>query len=208
MHSERWNLSQLSGRLIELYGGPNTANLTVACGLILEAQKNGDATAWVTLTQSSFYPPDLVSSGILLEELPVVRTRDLRSATNATVQLTQSGGFELIVLDLGGQSSIKNLISENSNQKLYSSPEKSNQKISTPLLKKLSNLAKKQKTAVVILTENINPIVSSGFLISLRAKTQRKKTSLCQTEVVIMKDKRGNPGRRFYEVCLAPAGLY
>ena len=38
----------LSGRLVEFSGQGNLANLTLACGLLLDAQREGETAAWIT----------------------------------------------------------------------------------------------------------------------------------------------------------------
>ncbi len=51
--------SELTGRLTELSGQGNLANLTLACDLVLDAQREGETAAWITGKESSFYPPDV-----------------------------------------------------------------------------------------------------------------------------------------------------
>ena len=72
----RWQLDDLSGRLTELSGVGAVASLTAATALVLEAQLRGEPCAWIVLPGSSFFPPDLAASGVDLEALVVVRTRD------------------------------------------------------------------------------------------------------------------------------------
>jgi len=195
---KNWSLSQMAGRLVEISGQRAAANLTVAFGLVLEAQKRQEPVAWVTLRQSTFYPPDVADSGISLAHLAVVRVRDTRSATRATVELTRSGGFDLVILDLGPEA-IRNQLRHS--QKRYPS------RLSTPLLTKLVGLARKHATAVVVLTEKNGRTSSVSSLISLRAEARRNKDAPCELEVAILKDKRRGPGRLYHEVCRAPAGL-
>ena len=70
----------MAGRLVEISGHRAAANLTVAFGLVLEAQRCFETAAWVTLKQSTFFPPDAAASGISLAHLAVVRVDDARSA--------------------------------------------------------------------------------------------------------------------------------
>jgi len=187
----------MAGRLVEISGQRAAANLTVAFGLVLEAQKRNEPVAWVTLQQSTFYPPDVADSGISLAHLVVVRVPGTRSATRATVELTRSGGFDLVILDLGPEA-IRDALTP---KRRYPS------RLSIPLLTKLVGLARKHATAVVVLTEKNGRTSSVSSLISLRAETRRNKDAPCELEVEILKDKRRGPGRLHHEVCRAPAGL-
>ena len=100
----------MMGRLVEISGHRAAANLTVAFGLVLEAQRREETAVWVTLKQSTFFPPDVAASGISLAHLAVVRVDDARAATRATVELTRSGGFDLVVLDLGPEAIREKLV--------------------------------------------------------------------------------------------------
>ena len=193
----------MAGRLVEISGQRAAANLTVAFGLVLEAQKRNEPVAWVTLQQSTFYPPDVAASGVSLAHLVVVRVPGTRSATRATVELTRSGGFDLVILDLGPEAIRDAAIQD----KLRNSQKRYPSRLSTPLLTKLVGLARKHATAVVVLTEKNGRTSSVSSLISLRAETRRNKDAPCELEVEILKDKRRGPGRLHHEVCRAPAGL-
>lgn len=195
-----WGLEQMAGRLVEISGQKAAANLSVAFGLVREAQKRNETVAWVTLQQSTFYPPDVADSGILLAHLAVVRVPDTRSAMRACVELTRSGGFDLVVLDLGPEA-IRQALMPRKSKKRYPS------RLSTPLLTKLVGLARKHATAVVMLTEKTGRTSSVSSLISLRAEARRNKDAPCELEVTVLKDKKRGPGRLHHEVCRAPAGL-
>lgn len=69
---DRWSLRALRGRLVELVGGADSANVTAAGRLILQAQAAGDYTAWVATHRDVFFPPDLAAAGVDLDCLPVV----------------------------------------------------------------------------------------------------------------------------------------
>ena len=56
---------------------------------------------WVTSTESVFYPPDAVHGGIDLAALAVIRVLHAASIPRAGEKLLRSGGFGLVVLDLG-----------------------------------------------------------------------------------------------------------
>ncbi len=197
-----WGLEPLSGRLVEISGHRASANLTVAFGLVLEAQSKDEPAAWVTLVQSTFFPPDAADSGIDLSRLAVVRVSDGTAACRAVVELTRSGGFGLVVLDLGPGAL---------QEKLETRPPRAWRKkrggISVPFITKLVGLAQKTATAVVVLTEKTRESSSLNSLISLRCEARRSPDKPCEVEIDVIKDKRRGPGRRYREVCRAPAGL-
>jgi len=193
-----WGLEPLSGRLVEISGHRASANLTVAFGLVLEAQGKDEPVAWVTLAQSTFFPPDAAESGIDLGRLAVVRVSDGIAACRAVVELTRSGGFGLVVLDLGPSALVLT--------KAERLPKKRGG-ISVPFITKLVGLAQKTSTAVVVLTEKTRESSSLNSLISLRCEARRSPDKPCEVEIDVIKDKRRGPGRRYREVCRAPAGL-
>lgn len=182
---QAWDLARLSGRIVELSGGGAAAPLTAAFGLVLEAQRQGETAAWILLRDSAFFPPDAADSGVDLEVLAVVRVLDARAAGRAADQLVRSGGFGLVVVDLG-----KGVIA-------------------APLLTRLMGLAQKHDTAVVILTEKPPQVPSLSSLVSLRAEARRvwRDDAGGEIEIRILKDKRQGPGGSYREVCRGPAGL-
>jgi len=199
-----WGLEPLSGRLVEISGHRASANLTVAFGLVLEAQGKDEPVAWVTLGESTFFPPDVAESGIDLARLAVVRVSDGTAACRAVVELTRSGGFGLVVLDLGPGAL---------QEKLEKHPPRARRLLkkrgglSVPFITKLVGLAQKTSTAVVVLTEKTRESSSLNSLISLRCEARRSPDKPCEVEIDVIKDKRRGPGRRYREVCRAPAGL-
>lgn len=207
--AQPWGLEALAGRLVEISGHRAAANLTVAFGLVLEAQKKGEPVAWVTLDGSTFFPPDAAESGIDLARLVVVRVEDARAAARATVELTRSGGFDLVVLDLGPEALQRDPLPP----KKPPAPEprrryrKVASAVSVPIVTKLVGLAQKTKTAVVILTDKTSEASSLSSLVSLRAETKRNPDALAEIEIAVLKDKRRGPGRRYREVFREPAGL-
>lgn len=100
LQAPAWGLPDLTGRLVELSAGAAAAHLTAAFGLVLEAQLRDDRAAWVTLEHSSFFPPDVIDTGVDLDALAVIRVPDARIAGRAADQLIRSGGFGLVVVDL------------------------------------------------------------------------------------------------------------
>ncbi len=183
----QWSLEEISGCLVEVSGAGATAALTLAFGLVLDAQRRGEPVAWITPGQSTFYPPDAAESGIDLNALVVVRVPDdARAVARAADRLVRSGAFGLIVLDLGAGADVP-----------------------TPLQMRLAGLARKHHTALLCLTEKKNESPSLGSLVSLRVHAQRRRVSddrfVC--ELSVLKDKRRGPTWTHVEVCHGPAGL-
>jgi RecA/RadA recombinase len=100
-YSGEWSLPQVAGRFAEISGSKATAALTLAFGLVLDAQKRGEPVGWATSTESSFYPPDAAQLGVDLAALVVVRVPKADAIARAGEKLLRSGGFGLVVLDLG-----------------------------------------------------------------------------------------------------------
>jgi recombination protein RecA len=191
-----WTLTNLSGRLVEISAAAEAAHLTAAFGLVLDAQLGGDRAAWVTLTHSSFFPPDVVDGGVDLDALPVVRVRDARSAGRAADHLVRSGGFGLVVIDLSSEHDLG----------AHQAPS-----LPVPLLTRLLGLARHQDATVLLLTKKSPEIPSLHSLISLRAEARwRRREGRYELSVRVLKDKRGGPLRQGWthaEICRGPAGL-
>jgi recombination protein RecA len=98
----------------------------------------------------------------------------------------RSGGFGLVVLDLGGGADL-------------------------PLhaITRLSGLALRHAAAVVVLTEKKAERPSLGGLVSLRAHADRvvREQDRYRCTLRILKDKRGGPRGDRTEVCRGPEGL-
>ena len=94
-----WNLEALTGRLVELSCAGASVALTAVTSLVLEAQLQREPVAWIAIGDATFYPPDLAQAGCDLENLPVVRVGDARTAARAADLLLRSGSFRLVVID-------------------------------------------------------------------------------------------------------------
>ena len=202
-----WTLEELIGRLVEISGGrrpravgrpsgvggtagrPSTergpAVLTVACLLLLEAQRLRVPAAWVSVGRSSFYPPDMAENGVDLSALPVIWAGDPQAAGRAADWLLRSAAFGLLIIDMQGGG-----------------------RLPQSLQGRLVQLARKHRAALICLTEGAAD--SLGSLVSLRAEASWERTDpsrmLC--EIHVLKDKRRGPGWRHTEVCRGPAGLH
>lgn len=181
-----WTLAAVAGRFVELSGSGATATLTLAFGLVLDAQQHGEPVAWITPRAACFYPPDAAEGGVDLEALVVVRVPDPRAGARAADRLLCAGAFGLVVLDLGATAALP-----------------------IPLQARLAGLAHAHHTALVALTARGKESPSLGALVSLRVFAERTRLAedrfLC--ELTVLKDKRRGPTWTHQEVCRGPAGL-
>jgi recombination protein RecA len=184
----RFRLAELAGRLIEISGATASAALTVAAGLVREAQDLGEPVAWIC-SGAPFYPPDLEENGIDLASLAVIlappaprRMPGLRAAET----LLRSGAFGLVLLDLGA---------------IHALP--------LPAQTRLAGLAQRHDSALLCLTEKRPGEASLGSLVSLHAVAERRSLGEGRfaCELRVLKDKRRGPGWIATEVCRGPAGL-
>ena len=184
--SSGWCLNTLAGRVVEISGSAQAATLTAATTLILEAQRQGESAAWVAGCGSTFFPPDFAASGIDLNALPVVHVPDIKKASRVTDALLRSGGFALVVLDLGSKA-----------------------ELSIPLQTRFAGLARKHHTAMLCITRKDQWTPSLGSLVSLRGHSTKTRTSFDQftCSIHVVKDKRRGPGWGYTEVCHGPDGL-
>jgi recombination protein RecA len=172
---QRWGLDALRGRLVELSARGATATLTVATELVLEAQHAAEPVAWVTLSNTTFYPPDLAASGVDLSALVVVRVLDATAAARAAERLLRSSAFGLVILDFGGTPTII---------------------VPTAHQGRIATLAQAHDAAVVCITDKSGEAPSLGSLVSLRAEALRLHASDDGYDVTLraLKDKRRGPG--------------
>jgi recombination protein RecA len=181
----QWRLEEIAGRLVEISWSEATTALTLAFGLVLEAQRQGEPVAWVTPRESCFYPPDVAEGGVDLDALAIIRVPNARNVARAADRLARSGAFGLIVLDVGTAE------------------------IPTPLQARLAGLAQKHQTTLVCLTEKEPNVPSLGSLVSMRVQAQRTRTAEGRfaCTLTVLKDKRRGPTWAHTEVCCGPAGL-
>jgi recombination protein RecA len=181
-----WRLDAFRGRLAELSGGPACASLALVFRLVLEAQLNTEPVVWVSRCPSLFYPPDVAECGVDLDALAVVRAPETRRAARAADHLLRSGGFGLVVLDVGNDD-----------------------RMPPAAQTRLAGLAKKHDAALLCLTEKDERRPSLGSLVSLRAEVVRteRKSDRFRCEVRVLKDKRRGPNWTHVEVCHGPDGL-
>jgi recombination protein RecA len=185
---ERWGLDALRGRLVELSARGATATLTVATELVLDAQHAAEPVAWVTLSNTTFYPPDFAASGVDLSALVVVRVLDATAAARSAERLLRSGAFGLVVLDFGGASTVDERSESRGSPRSIIVP--------TAHQGRLATLAQTHDAAVVCITDKPGEAPSLGSLVSLRAEAVRLHARDDDYDVTLraLKDKRRGPG--------------
>jgi recombination protein RecA len=180
-----WMLKEVAGRFVEVSSWAASAALTMVFGLVREAQKQKQPVGWVTSIENFFYPPDAAQIGIDLAALAVIRLSRSDNIPRAGEKLLRSGGFGVVVLDLGGGD------------------------IPMPLQSRLTSLAHHHHTALICLTEKQSATLSIGSLVSLRAHAVRgraqEKGFVCTLRV--LKDKRRGPTWTHEVFCSGPVGL-
>lgn len=192
-----WCLRELAGRLIEISGLGDSACLTLALSLVLDAQHQGETTAWITRRESCFHPPDAWAGGVDLEALAVIRVPDDGAVLHAADRLARSGGFGLVVLDLAAGDDMATALGRQPTR------------VPTAAQARLRALAHHHDTTILCLTRKPEGTASLGSLFSLYARARRQRTAdgwfRCDLEV--LKDKRRGTGWEGAETFRGPDGL-
>ena len=181
-----WTLAALSGCLAELSGAGPAPALTLAFGLVREAQRRGEPAAWIGRTESTFFPPDAAAGGVDLAALPVIRLGDVRHRLRAADRLARSGAFGLLVVDLGDRLELPLAVQT-----------------------RLAEQALAHGTLILCLTEKTERQPSLGSLVAVRAQARciRHGPDRYACQVQVLKDKRRGPGWTDREWCRGPDGL-
>ncbi|UCG51685.1 MAG: recombinase A [Candidatus Latescibacterota bacterium] len=181
-----WNLGLLAGRFAELSSAGETACVSAAISIVLEAQHRGEPAVWVAVGSSTFFPPDVAASGVDLYSLPVIQVKNALQAARTADWLLRSGAFAIVVLDLGHDCELR-----------------------IPVQSRLVGLAKKHHSALLCLTKKRSEAPSIGSLVSIRGEAGVRKTGFDRFtwEVQILKDKRRGPGWSYEDECRGVEGL-
>ena len=182
-----WHLYTFAGRYSEISSNSAGASLTLVFRLVLEIQRQGEPVAWMMTHASIFFPPDAADAGVDLEALAVIRVADSIAAARTAEHLLRSGGFGLVVLDLGA-----------------------NARLPQHAQSRLAGQARRHDTALLCITEKEYDQPSLGSLVSLRAHTERvtENSNHFRCMVRVIKDKRRGPGWLHVELCRGPDGLH
>ncbi len=200
-----WSQAHLAGRFIELSGGDAPATLTLAVMLVLEAQRLGEPTAWITPAAQHFYPPDLAANGIDLDALAVVRAPAPSDVPRAAERLLRSGAFGLVVCDLWSMPRIRSGADARGTGQVTDPVTD----VAIAMQSRLVGLAQRHNAIVCCLTSTPPEQPSLGSLVSLRGIATRERTGPARYRCTLhtIKDKRHAPGWRHTVECRAPAGL-
>lgn len=181
-----WCAPGLAGRMVELSGWQNSAALTLSLEMALQMQRQHDPVAWLTAQPSLFFPPDVAASGLDLSALAVIVLPSSRAVLQAAERLLRSGGFGLVIVDLGATL-----------------------ELTLAAQSRLASLAKKHDCVLLCLTHKTVEQPSLGSLISLRAHSSYRKSGddcfVCELEA--LKDKRRAPGWKYTALYSGPEGL-
>lgn len=182
-----WSVRHLAGRVGEISGRGDSAVLTLAFMLVRDAQRCSEPVAWVGRRESTFFPPDAAEAGADLDALIIIRATRPEFAIRSADRLLRSGGFGLVIVDLGPGSTLP-----------------------LPILARLSGLARTHRSALVFLTEKPGTAASLGPLVSVVARARRRWVAgdrfSCWIDVI--KDKHGSPMRTKGAEYLGPPGVH
>ena len=186
VRTNQWTFDALRGVLTELSSQGGQGQLSLAFSLVLNAQRQKETVAWVTDSHSSFFPPDVAAAGIDLQALAVIRLPGVRNQLKGADRLVRSGGFGLVVLDLGADP-----------------------RVPAALVARLAGLAKKHDTVVLCLTEKRRDTSSLGARVSVRGEAHRTShhDGLYTCRINVFRDRRHGQGWVHEEVLRGPPGL-
>ena len=91
------------GRISEICGPPSSGKTSLGLALLAAATRRGELAACIDV-DDALHPRCAAASGVDLQRLLWVRPPALRAALRCTELVLRSGGFTLVVLDLGLQS--------------------------------------------------------------------------------------------------------
>ena len=188
-------MSRLAGSLVEISGSGDSGVLSSAFELVAEAQHNQlrrqqpSLIAWIATTQSLFFPPDALETGVALERLVLLRLGTQAAQLRAATRIVHSGAFGLVVVDLVDSLPLDSTsVRPAGNQRLRRARPPG-----LPPLSQLAGLAQKYRTAVVLLTEkppaapSLDPRVGKRFDASRHRHGPENSTVV----ITVLKDKAG-----------------
>jgi hypothetical protein len=180
-----WHFDNLIGTLAEVSEERPFGAVSFAADIIAEAQTQIEPVAWVTGTESIFFPPDLRSRGIDLSAVAVIRVRGETDSLMAAEWLVRSGAMGLVIVDLEVHGNVTDAS-----------------------LGRLLKLAERNLCAVLFLTRKRGQDPSLGSRISLRGCITRSGSGPFVTDIRTTKDKRLNSSSRQNRWYHGPSGMH
>ena len=180
-----WQFDNLVGILSEVSEEVPSGAVSFAAEIIAEAQTQKETVAWVTGTESIFFPPDLRSRGVDLSAVAVIRVNGETDSLMAAEWLVRSGAMGLVVVDLDAHGNITDAS-----------------------LGRLLKLAERNLCAVTFLTRKRGQDPSLGSRISLRGCITRSGSGPFVIDIHTTKDKRSNSSSRQSRWYHGPPGMH
>jgi len=180
-----WRFDNLVGILAEVSEEKQSGAVSFAADIIVEAQTQNEPVAWVTGTQSIFFPPDLRRRGVDLSAIAVIRVNGETNSLMAAEWVVRSGAMGLVIVDLDAHGNITDAS-----------------------LGRLLKLAERNLCAVLFLTRKRGHDPSLGSRISLRGCISRSGSGPFVIDIRTTKDKRSNSGSRQSRWYHGPSGMH
>ena len=182
---QSWQFDNLVGILAEISEEAPSGAVSFAAEIIVEAQEQNEPVAWVTATESVFFPPDLRSRGADLSAVAVIRVKAETDSLMAAEWLVRSGATGLAVVDLDAHGNVTDAC-----------------------LGRLLKLAERNLCAVIFLTRKRGQDPSLGSRISLRGHITRTGRGPFVIDIRTIKDKRSNSSSRQCRRYHGPSGMH
>jgi hypothetical protein len=179
-----WAYQNLVGVLAEVSEEVASGALSFVAEIILQAQSRNEPAAWVSGTESVFFPPDMSGRGIDLSALAVIRVGGQPESLTAVEWLVRSGALGLVIVDAQGRWTVTDAC-----------------------LGRLLKLAEKNQCAVVFLTRKRPEDPSLGSRISVRGCIGAGARPF-QVDLATVKDKRSNSSSRLSRQYYGPPGMH
>jgi hypothetical protein len=180
-----WRFDNLVGILAEVSEEVPSGAVSFAAEIIAQAQTQNEPVAWVTGTESVFFPPDLQNQGIDLSAVAVIRVEGETDSLMAAEWLVRSGAMGLVVVDLDAHGNVTDAS-----------------------LGRLLKLAERKFCAVLFLTRKRGQDPSLGSRISLRGCITRSGSGPFVIDIRTTKDKRSNLSSRQSRQYNGPSGMH
>jgi len=185
------SLTQLAapGRLIELSGRGASAKISAAASLVRSIQSTGDTAVWIQPRGGGLFPPDLAAAGVDLAALLVLHIPSERGAhelLRAAELLLLAGAHGLVIVDLDGLRAPRGGAWQ----------------------ARLAALARRHRSALILLTDSPDHHSSLGPMISLRVAPRRTRSPAGHLAVSqhVLKNKSGGPADPRPQLSRPPAG--